>query len=170
VRALLLEAVSGGAEAILPALGALASFRALAALWQAGWLGSGKISPRAASAEIRQRLRAIAATRRSLAEAATVPAGTPVLVEGTLVAPFTLDDGSGERAELAGVRWIDGRAPAQGDRVTVLGFVERALDPSRPPPGPRQLATRLVLRSAALPLLGQTAQRAPGKARRRTIT
>jgi hypothetical protein len=171
LRALLLEAVRGVDGAVLEGLGPLGSFRALAALWATGWLGERKPTARATSAAIRHRLREIGAARRSLAQAALLPAGAVVLIEGRVVAlsPLDLDDDGGEmvRVPPPPVRWIDSRAPRQGDRVTLLGFVDRALDPSLPPRGPRQSPTRLLVRPALLPLVGQVT--AAGKPRSRTI-
>jgi hypothetical protein len=175
LRALLLEAVRGSDGAVLAGLGSLSSFRALSTLWQTGWLGGGKRSGRATSAGIRQRLREIGAARRRLAEAALLPAGAVALIEGRVVAlsPLDLDDDSGEIARVpAGpIHWIDHQSACQGDRVTLLGFVDRALDPSLPAPGPRQPASRLLLRSAQLPLVAHVFSMLPaGKRGSRKIT
>jgi hypothetical protein len=175
LRALLLEAVRGSDGAVLAGLGSLSSFRALSALWQTGWLGGGQRSGRATSAEMRQRLREIGAARRTLAQAALLPAGAVALIEGRVVAlsPLDLDDGSGEIARVppAPIHWIDRQAARQGDRVTLLGFVDRALDPTLPAPGPRQPASRVLVRSAQLPLVAHVFSMLPaGKLRSRTIT
>ena len=175
LRALLLEAVRGSDEAVLAGLGALSSFVALSALWQAGWLGGGKRPGRATSAEIRRRLREIGAARRTAAEAALLPAGAVALLEGNVVAlsPLDLDDGSGELARVGPgpVHWIDRQAARQGDRVTLLGFVECVLDPTQPPSGPRHAGRRLLVRSARLPLVAHVFRMLPaGKLRSRTIT
>jgi hypothetical protein len=175
LRAVLLEAVRGSDGVVLAGLGPLSSFRALSTLWQTGWLGGGKRSRRATSAGIRQHLRAIGAARRSLAEAALLPAGAIALIEARVVAlsPLDLDDDSGEIARVppGPIHWIDDQAARQGDRVTLLGFVDRALDPSLPAPGPRRAALRLLVRSARLPLVAHVVAMLPaGKLGSRTIT
>jgi hypothetical protein len=160
LRGLLLDALEGCDEGLLDRLGQLASWNALVGLWEGGWLGAGKSSPRATRAEIRQRLREIAGARRSLAELLSVPAGTVVCVEGTVAGvtahDLILDDGSGELgyARSEGAWWINPRlVPATGDHVTLLGFADSEVDPTRAPEGPRSLPRRVVIRAAGLPLV-----------------
>jgi uncharacterized protein YdeI (BOF family) len=160
LRDLLLEALGGCDEALLERLGSLASWNAVAALWQGGWLGAGKSSMRATGAQIRRRLREIAQARRSIAEVLALPAGTPVCIEGTIIEAtahdLVVDDGSGELAYARSedARWLSPRlAPQAGDRVTVLGFADSEVDATRAPPGPRTLPRRVVLRAAGLPLV-----------------
>jgi hypothetical protein len=163
LRGLLLEALKGE-EALLERLGAFGSWRALATLWEAGWLGGGHTSARATAAEIRHHLREVVAARRSIAD---VTAGV-VWVEGGVIRAgaddLLLDDNSGETALIprAELRWIGGLPPAlEGDRVSVLGFAAPELDPSLPPSGPRRLPRRVVIRSADLPAIAHLAMRGP---------
>jgi hypothetical protein len=170
VRAWLRHAAGGADEALLARLGPLGSFAALTELWEAGWLGEAGRSARITEARIRQRLREIAVARRSIAEAALVAAGTTVLLDGTVAAlsPLCLEDGSGERASVPSApgRWIGGTPPpAEGDRVTLLGFADPVLDLTRPPHGPRRSPRALLVRAARLPLIAHLAPRqSPGKA------
>jgi hypothetical protein len=160
LRDLLLEALEGCDESLLERLGQLASWNAIIGLWEGGWLGAGKSSPRATRAQIRMRLREIADARRTIAELPALEGGTVVCVEGAIVGvsarDLLVDDGSGElacaRSEAAW--WINPRlTPRVGDRVTLLGFVDLELDPTRAPEGPRSLPRRVVIRAAGLPLI-----------------
>ena len=160
LRGLLLEALDGCDETVLDRLGPLATWSALAALWESGWLGAGKSTVRATCAQIRQRLREIANARRSIAEAAELPAGAVLCIEGTIVEAtardLVIDDGSGEPAHARSddAHWLSARvAPLPGDRVTVLGFADSELDSRRAPVGPRRLPRRVVIRAAGLPLI-----------------
>jgi hypothetical protein len=160
LRELLLEALDGCDEDLLERLGQLASWNAIIGLWEGGWLGAGKSSPRATRAQVRQRLREIADARRSIAELLSLESGTVVCVEATVVEvtarDLIVDDGSGELAyaRSEGAWWINPRlAPAAGDRVTLLGFVDSELDATRAPAGPRSLPRRVVIRAAGLPLI-----------------
>jgi hypothetical protein len=164
LRGLLLEGLRGCDDRVLAQLGPLASWRALATLWEMGWLGTGKSSVRATSAEIRQRLRQIAEARRSIADAAALAAGAPVCVQGDVTrastAELMLEDNSGEPAfiPVAELRWIgQPRAAAEGDRVTVLGFAHTELDPAQAPSAPRRLPQRVVIGAAALPAIAHLA-------------
>jgi hypothetical protein len=167
----LLEALAGCDDRVLAGLGALGSWSALAALWEHGWLGAGKPSVRATCAEIRQRLREIARSRCSIAEVLAAPAGAVVCIEGTIAEigeeRVLVEDGSGESADLrpGEVRWL-GRRPAAGERVTVLGFADSAVDPTRAARGPRALPRRAVIRAAGLPPVAQVGALAlPARAR-----
>jgi hypothetical protein len=160
LRELLLDALDGCDEALLHRLGQLASWNAIIGLWEGGWLGAGKASPRATRAQVRQRLREIADARRSIAELLNVQAGTVVCVEGTIVGvtahDLIVDDGSGELgyARSEGAWWINPRlVPVAGDRVTVLGFADSELDAAAVSEGPRSLPRRVVIRAAGLPLI-----------------
>jgi hypothetical protein len=160
LRAMLLEALEGCDEELLARLGPLASWNAIAGLWEGGWLGQGKSSPRATRAQVRQKLREIAAARRTIAEVPALPAGTMVCLEGAVVEvtprDLVIEDGSGERAHARseGAWWINPRlSPREGDRVTVLGFVYSEVDETRAPRNPRELPRRVVIRAAALPLM-----------------
>jgi hypothetical protein len=160
LRELLLDALDGCDESLLDRLGELATWNAIIGLWEGGWLGTGKSSPRATRAEIRQRLREIAEARRSIVELLTIEAGTVVCVEGAIVEvtahDLIVDDGSGELgcARSEGAWWINPRlSPRVGDRVTLLGFADLELDPTRAPEGPRSLPRRVVIRAASLPLI-----------------
>jgi hypothetical protein len=163
LRGLLLEALEGD-DSLLTRLGAFGSWRALATLWETGWLGRSHRSARATAAELRQRLREIAAARRSIAEAAAVATGAAVWVEGGViragVEALLLDDNSGETARIpsAELRWIGGPpAAGEGDRVTVLGFAAPEVDPSLAAPAPRRLPRRVVIRSADRPAIAHLA-------------
>jgi hypothetical protein len=163
LRGLLLEALEGEGT-LLARLGVFGSWRAMATLWETGWLGGGHRSARATAAEIRQRLRQIAAARRSIAEAAAVPTGAPVWVEGGVIRAgaetLLLDDNSGETALIpcAELRWIGGPpAAGEGDRVTVLGFAAAEVDPSLAASAPRRLPRRVVIRSADRPAIAHLA-------------
>ena len=168
LRGLLLDALDG--DELLGKLGPFGSWRALATLWETGWLGRGHRSARATAAEIRQRLRAIAAARRSIAEVPSVVTGATVWVEGGVIRAgaeaLLLDDNSGETAHIpsAEVRWI-GWPPAagEGDSVTVLGFAAAEVDLSLALSAPRRLPRRVVIRSADRPAI---AHRAMAGARR----
>jgi hypothetical protein len=160
LRGLLLEATRGCDDALLARLGTLASWSALLALWEGGWLGAGKSSVRATCAQIRQRLRAIADSRHPIAALLSLPAGTPVCIEGTIVDAgadeLIIDDGSGERAHARSrTGWWDNARPGPqaGDRVTVVGFADSEVDPTRAPAGPRALPRRVVIRAAHLPVI-----------------
>jgi hypothetical protein len=160
LRALLLEAMRGCDDALLARLGPLASWNALVALWEGGWLGAGKSSVRATCAQIRQRLRAIADSRQSIAAVLGLTAGTPVCIAGTIVEAtaedLVVDDGSGElaRARSDGGWWDNARvAPLAGDRVTLVGFADSEVDLARAPDRPRALPRRVVIRAAQLPLI-----------------
>jgi hypothetical protein len=173
LRDLLLEALDGCDEALLDRLGQLATWNAIIGMWEGGWLGAGKSSPRATRAQVRQRLREIADARRSIADLLSVEAGTAVCVEGTIVEvtayDLVVDDGSGELgyARSEGAWWINPRlVPAVGDHVTLLGFADREVDASRAPESPRSLPRRVVIRAAGLPLiahLGAMAEPAPSR-------
>jgi hypothetical protein len=171
LRAWLQRAAGGEGEALLARLGPFGSFAALTVLWEVGWLGAAQRSPRITEARIRQRLREIGGARRNIAEAALLPAGATVLLEGMVAAlsPLVLDDGSGERASVPEppARWIGGAGPAiQGDRVTLLGFADPALDLTQAPRGPRRTPRALLVRAARLPLvahLASTSGQPPGK-------
>jgi hypothetical protein len=160
LRDLLLEALEGCDESLLDRLGQLASWNAIIGLWEGGWLGTGKFSPRATRAQIRLRLREIADARRPIAQLLALEAGTMVCVEGEIVevTPHDLivDDGSGERAcaRSEGAWWINPRlSPLAGERVTLLGFLDLELDPTRAPDSPRSAPRRVVIRAAGLPLI-----------------
>ena len=160
LRDLLLEALDGCDETLLERLGQLASWNAVIGLWEGGWLGAGKSSPRATRAQIRLRLREIARARCSIADALALPAGEVVCIEGAVVETtahdLVVDDGSGELAyaRSEGAWWINPRvAPLPGDRVTILGFADSDLDTTRAPHGPRALPRRVVIRAAGLPLI-----------------
>ena len=160
LRELLLEALDGCDDGLLERLGQLASWNAIVGLWEGGWLGPGRSSPRATRAEVRQRLREIAGARRSIAQLLSVESGTVVCVEGIIVGvtahDLIVDDGSGELgyARSEGAWWINPRlVPAAGDRVTLLGFADSEVDGSRAPEGPRSLPRRVVIRAAGLPLI-----------------
>jgi hypothetical protein len=160
LRDLLLDSMRGCDDALLARLGTLASWNALVALWEGGWLGTRRLSGRATRAEIRQRLRTIAESRRSIAEVLGLPAGSPVCVEGTIVEAtaedLVVDDGSGELAQARSESgwWDNARlAPLPGDRVTLVGFADSEVDPRRAPEGPRTLPRRVVIRAAQLPLI-----------------
>lgn len=153
LRALLLEAVQGIDLADLDRLGPLATFEALAALWQSGWLGEGHRVQRVTVAEMRQRLRQVARARVSIAEASALAAGAVVLVRGEL-RPSTdgtlvIDDG--EWALVAEVRWIG--SPARDGTVTALGFADPRFDADAAPAGPRRSPKRLWLGSTRLPVI-----------------
>jgi hypothetical protein len=173
LRELLLEALDGCDEALLDRLGQLATWNAIIGMWEGGWLGAGKSSPRATRAQVRQRLREIADARRSIADLLSMEAGTVVCVEGTIVEvtayDLIVDDGSGELgyARSEGAWWINPRlVPAVGDHVTLLGFSDSEVDVSRAPEGPRSLPRRVVIRAAGLPLiahLGAMAEPAPSR-------
>jgi hypothetical protein len=171
VRAWLRQA-AGSDETLLARLGPFGTFAALTVLWEAGWLGVRRRSDRLTEAGIRHRLRAIAGARRSIADAAVLAAGTAVLLEGTVsaLAPLSLEDGSGERASVpaAPEHWIGVAGPAgEGDRVTLLGFAEPALDLTRPPRGPRRPGRAVLVRAARLPVIAHLAsapRQSPGKA------
>jgi hypothetical protein len=173
LRELLLEALDGCDEALLDRLGELATWNAIIGLWEGGWLGQGKSSPRATRAQVRQRLREIADARRSIAELLSIEAGTMVVVEGTVVEvtayDLVVDDGSGELgyARSEGAWWINPRlVPVAGDHVTLLGFADSEVDATRAPEGPRSLPRRVVIRAAGLPLiahLGGMAEHAPAR-------
>ena len=173
LRELLLEALDGCDEALLDRLGQLASWNAIIGLWEGGWLGAGKSSPRATRAQVRQRLREIAEARRSIAEVRALDAGTVVCVEGNIVGvtahDLIVDDGSGELgyARSEGAWWINPRlSPQAGDRVTLLGFCDSEVDATRAPEGPRSLPRRVVIRAAGLPLiahLGAMADATPAR-------
>jgi hypothetical protein len=173
LRALLLEAARGpGMDVTLMRLGPFASFQALTALWQAGWLGGGQSSARASSAEIRQRLRAIGEARRTAAEAMEAPVGEPLLVGGvlaSLASPVLCDEtGAVVRVALEGAHHVGRPAPlTEGDRVTVLGFADRELAADEAPGGPRRLPYRVIVRAAHLPVVVHMA--AAGKAAVGTI-
>jgi hypothetical protein len=160
LRAVLLEALEGCDEELLARLGPLASWNAIAGLWEGGWLGQGKSSPRATRAQVRQKLKEIAGARRTIAEMVALPAGTMVFIDGIVVAvsarDLVVDDGSGERAyaRSEAAWWKNPRlSPREGARVSVLGFAYSELDESRAPRNPRELPRRVVIRSAALPLV-----------------
>jgi len=160
LRDLLLDALDGCEPSLLERLGQLASWNAVIGLWEGGWLGTGKPSPRATRAQIRQRLREIADARRRVVELLELPAGTVVCVEGDIVEvtpnDLFVDDGSGELAcaRSENAMWINPRLAARvGDRVTLLGFLDIELDPERAPEGPRSLPRRVVIRAAGLPLI-----------------
>jgi uncharacterized protein YdeI (BOF family) len=160
LRELLLDALEGCDESLLERLGQLATWNAIMGLWEGGWLGGGKSSSRATRAQIRVRLREIADARRSIAELYALEAGTMVCVEGAIVEvtahDLIVDDGSGElaTARSEGAWWINPRlSPQPGDGVTLLGFLDLELDPSRAPDGPRSLPRRVVIRAAGLPLI-----------------
>ena len=173
LRELLLEALEGCDEALLDRLGQLASWNAIIGLWEGGWLGAGKASLRATRAQVRQRLREIAESRRSIADLLSIESGTAVCVEGTVVEvtarDLVVDDGSGELgyARSEGAWWINPRlSPRPGHRVTLLGFADSEVDATRAPEGPRSLPRRVVIRAAGLPLiahLGAMAEPAPSR-------
>jgi uncharacterized protein YdeI (BOF family) len=152
--------VQGCDDALLARLGTLASWNALVALWQGGWLGAGKSSLRVSGAQVRARLRAIADARRSIAQVLSLPAGAAVCIEGTIIETtaedLIVDDGSGElaRARSETEWWHNPRvAPLPGDRVTIVGFADSEVDPTRAPDNPRALPRRVVIRAAGLPLI-----------------
>jgi len=160
LRDLLLDALEGCDETLLDRLGQLASWNAIIGLWEGGWLGAGKSSPRATRAQIRLHLREIADARRRVVDLLALEAGTVVCVEGAIVEvtprDLIVDDGSGELAcaRSEGAWWINPRlTPRAGDHVTLLGFVDFELDPSRAPDGPRSLPRRVVIRAAGLPVI-----------------
>jgi hypothetical protein len=160
LRELLLESMRGCDDALLARLGTLASWNAVLALWEGGWLGVGKPTLRATCAQVRQRLRIIADSRRPIVEVLALSAGTPVCVEGAIVEAtaedLVVDDGSGElaRARSDSGWWDNARlAPLAGDRVTLVGFADSEVDPTRAPAGPRTLPRRVVIRAAQLPLI-----------------
>jgi hypothetical protein len=166
LRAWLQRAAGGDGDALLARLGPFGSFAALTALWEAGWLGAAQRSPRITEARIRQRLREIGDARRTIAEAALLPAGATVLLEGavTALSPLALDDGSGERASVpaAPARWIGAAGPPiEGDRVTLLGFADPTVDLTQAPPGPRRTPRALLVRAAGLPLVAHLAPASP---------
>jgi hypothetical protein len=173
LRGLLLEALKGCDEELLERLGTLASWNALLALWEGGWLGPMHASMRMSIAHVRHRLRKIAAARRSIVEVLALPAGTAVVVEGTIVEATAQDlviaDGSGElaRARSAAEWWLNPRlSPMAGDRVTIVGFADSEIDPTRAPDNPRALPRRVVLRAAGLPLIAHLGTLAlPARAR-----
>jgi hypothetical protein len=160
LRDLLLESMRGCDDGLVARLGTLASWNALLALWEGGWLGGSRSTVRATRAQIRQRLRLIADSRRPIADVPALSAGTPVCIEGTIVEAtaedLVVDDGSGElaRARSDSGWWDNARlAPLAGDRVTLVGFADSEVDPTRAPAGPRVLPRRVVIRAAQLPLI-----------------
>jgi hypothetical protein len=168
LRDLLQGALGGCDPALLERLGPLASWNAMVALWEGGWLGPGRASVRATAAEIRVRLRMIAEARRPIAEALALPAGEVVCIEGTVVEAaardLVIDDGSGELgyARSQEAVWLNPRlAPLAGDRVTVVGFADSELDTTRAPVHPRALPRRMVIRAAELPLIAHLGTRTP---------
>jgi hypothetical protein len=161
LRALLLEALRGCAPATVDGLGALATWPALVALWDAGWLGGSRASEAATIARVRRRLRVIAAARVSVAAVSTVKAGAVVCVTGEvgeLRAPdeLLLADAAGDLAlvALSDARWVgDRRTPHVSDGITVLGFADRSLDTAARSPDPRRPPRRAVVRAGDLPLV-----------------
>jgi hypothetical protein len=160
LRDLLLEAVQGCDDALLERLGTLASWNALAALWEGGWLGPSHSSMRVSVAQARQQLRMLAAARRPIAQLLALPAGTAVVVEGDIVSvtpdDLVVDDRSGELAHARSTEewWLNPRlVPMAGDRVTLVGFLDLEVDETRAPEHARALPRRVVIRAAALPLI-----------------
>lgn len=160
LRDVLIDAARGLEEEVLTRLGPFASWQALVVLWDTGWLGESKRSPRATSAEVRTRLRTIAAARRPIAALGAIPSGTMVCLEGILreSAPdeLALEDESGEAIAFArgGVTWVDPRRiPVANERVTVLGFVDRRLEPRATPDGPRRLPRQTMVCAGRFPVV-----------------
>jgi hypothetical protein len=144
---------------VLARLGPFASWVGLVALYDGGWLGAHSLSARTAPARLRARLRELARARRSLAEAGR----GVLLVDGNVVAVTAVDlfveDGSGETARVprAEIVWLRRHTPRERDRVTLLGFADSEVDPTRAPTGPRRLPRRVVIRAAEFPVIAHVA-------------
>jgi hypothetical protein len=130
----------------LEPLGPLGTFEALSVLWNEGWLGTGRFSPRATAADVRVRLRELGRARIALDDALDCPAGSIILARGVIAG--ALLDGVARLGEL---RWIG--PPESAGAVTVLGFTDPRLDPDLPPPGPRRVPRRLWIGPARLPAI-----------------
>ncbi len=162
LRDLLLESVRGAGEPLTDALAAFAAWRTLSVLWQTGWLGPDRGSPAAVRAEVRRRFRELAAAHCPVAALAHKPVGQMVCLRGKMVdvgtAPdFRLDDETADPVvvQAAGARVLGGGGTAMaGQDLTVLGFLDRIVDPAVSASVPRQPPLRSVIRAGdCLPLI-----------------
>jgi hypothetical protein len=156
LRALLLEALRGTDDRVTEGLGALASWQALVALWDSGWLGGGRTSARLAAADIRAHLRELASARRPITAVEHAALGELVCITGELLpTPFEdvllVSDREGASIVVlvpVGTHFVGGPLAIR-DRVTVLGFADHEPDPDLARATPRGMPRRAIIRASS---------------------
>lgn len=160
MRHLLLEASTGGGEALEDAARAFHAWRFLAVLCASAWTDGARRESQAARRLLRRRLRLLGSRPMTLAAASLQPAGSPVHLVGTArgMPPgrpgshiwrnseeeaggrrvlieeghdFSLVDDTGQSLCVIAVggHLINAEEMGEGDRVSVVGYIDRIAEP-----------------------------------------